>query len=68
MEKLYRFRDVAKRLSASERSIRRWVKEKGIKTVRMGRCVRIPESEMKKFIDSEFNVQDQINKFILEGE
>ncbi len=67
MEKLYRFRDVAKRLSASERSVRRWVIEKGIKTVRIGRCVRIPESEMKKFIDAECNVQDQVNKLTMEG-
>ena len=68
MEKLYRFRDVADHLGASERSIRRWVSEKGVKTVRMGRCVRIPESEMRKFIDGEYNVQQQVDKFILEGE
>ena len=68
MERLYRFRDVADHLSASERSIRRWVSEKGVKTVRLGRCVRIPESEMRKFIDGEYNVQQQVDKFILEGE
>ncbi len=68
MDKLYRFRDVAKLLSASERSVRRWVKEKGIKTVWMGRCVRIPESELKKFIDVECNVQDHVDKFTLEGD
>ncbi len=67
MEKLFRFREVAKLLSASERSVRRWVIEKGIKTVRMGRCVRIPESELKKFIDTECNVQTHVNKLVLEG-
>jgi len=68
VEKLYRFRDVADRLSASERSVRRWVQEKGIKTVRIGRCVRIPESEMKNFIDMEYNIQNHVNKFTMEGE
>lgn len=67
MEKLYRFRDVADRLGASERSVRRWVSEKGVKTVRMGRCIRIPESEMKKFIDDEVNVRNIVDKFTLEG-
>ena len=67
MEKLLRFRDVAELLSASERSVRRWVVEKDIKTVRIGRCIRIPESEMKKFIDAECNVQNQVNKFTMKG-
>ena len=67
MEKLLRYRDAAELLSASERSIRRWVVEKDIKTVRIGRCIRIPESEMKKFIDSECNVQNQVNKFTMKG-
>ena len=67
MEKYLRYRDVAELLSASERSVRRWVVEKDIKTVRIGRCIRIPESEMKKFIDGECKVQEQVNKFTLEG-
>ena len=67
MEKLLRYRDAAELLSASERSVRRWVVEKDIKTVRIGRCVRIPESEMKKFIDVEYNVQNQVNKFTMKG-
>ena len=67
MEKLLRYRDAAELLSASERSIRRWVVEKDIKTVRIGRCIRIPESEMKKFIDAECNVQNQVSKFTMKG-
>ena len=67
MEKLFRFRDVADQLGTSERSVRRWVSEKGVKTVRLGRCVRIPESEMRKFIDKEANVREMVDKFTLEG-
>ena len=67
MEKLLRYRDAAELLSASERSVRRWVVEKDIKTVRIGRCIRIPESEMKKFIDAECNVQNQVIKFTMKG-
>ncbi|NQU66488.1 MAG: helix-turn-helix domain-containing protein [Candidatus Marinimicrobia bacterium] len=66
MEKLFRYRDAAQHLGVSERSIQRWIMQKDVQTVRLGRCVRIPESEMEKFIDKEFSLQDHIDKFLLE--
>ncbi len=66
MEKLFRYRDAAQHLGVSERSISRWIPLKNIQTVRLGRCVRIPESELEKFIDKEFSLQDHIDKFLLE--
>ena len=42
---------VADRLEVSVKSVRRWIETGKLKIHRLGRCVRISESDLREFID-----------------
>lgn len=45
--------EVSKMLAVSKRSLWRQIAQKHIKVFRIGRCVRVPETEVNKLIGSE---------------
>lgn len=51
IEKLYTVKEVASILNMAEITIRQWLGNGKIKAIRIGRTVRIPESEIKKLIN-----------------
>jgi len=51
-EKLLTVSQAAERLNVTPSCIRRWVLERRLATVRLGRLVRICESEIQQLIDS----------------
>jgi len=51
MERLYTIAELAEYFSVTERTIHIWISEGKIKTVKVGRLIRIMESELKKFIE-----------------
>lgn len=54
MEKLYTVKEVMEILNYSERSIRQFIKDGKIKSVRtITGGVRIPDNEIKKFLERE---------------
>ena len=50
MEQLYTVKEVANILAISVYTIRAWIQRKKIKVVRMGKSVRIPQSELERII------------------
>jgi excisionase family DNA binding protein len=50
LQQHYRLKDVAKMLSISEKSLYRWIKEKKLKAHKIGGSIRIPRSELLRFI------------------
>ena len=50
MEKHYTVKEVSQLLGLAEVTIRQWLSQKKIKSVRIGGAVRIAESELKKLI------------------
>jgi len=51
MSKLFTVREVAELLKVNIMTIYRWIKEGKIKQTKIGRSVRIDESELNKFIN-----------------
>lgn len=46
----YTIRETAKFLRVSERTLSRWIADKKVETLRTGRSVRIPSSEIKRLL------------------
>ncbi len=42
--------EVADQLRVSERSVRRWIKERELKVYRLGRAIRISEGDLRSFL------------------
>jgi excisionase family DNA binding protein len=51
---LLRVPQVAESLGVTEACIRRWILERKIATVKLGRLIRIPGSEIARLIDAGF--------------
>lgn len=50
-EKLLTVPEAATKLGVKERTVRRWVLLRRVTYVKLGSCVRIPESELARLID-----------------
>jgi excisionase family DNA binding protein len=50
-EKLSTFQEILARFKVSESTLRRWVRSGEIEVVYLGRQLRFPESEVKRFLD-----------------
>jgi excisionase family DNA binding protein len=50
-EKLNTFQEMLARFKVSESTLRRWVRSGEIEVIHLGRQLRFPESEVKRFID-----------------
>lgn len=53
MDKYYTIKEVAEMLKVTERSIHYWKKDGKIKFVKVGRNVRVSETELKRFLEGE---------------
>ena len=49
-EALLTVAEVADQLRVSERSVRRWIKERELKAYRLGRAIRISEGDLRSFL------------------
>jgi len=52
IKRYYRIREAAQLFALSEKTIRRWISEKSIKAVRIGRSIRIPLNEIERMVQS----------------
>ena len=50
MEKLYTVKEIAEALSLNKMTVQRFIKEKKIKAVKVGREYRVKESDYNEFI------------------
>jgi excisionase family DNA binding protein len=50
--RLLKICEFASRLGVTQSCIRRWVLERRVATVKVGRLVRIPESEAQRIVDA----------------
>lgn len=59
MEDYYTPEEVANKLKIDITTVYRWVKEGRLKAIRVGRLLRIPESELQRFLGLDGNKQDK---------
>lgn len=50
MEEFYTAEEVAQKLKVSPNVVRRWIREKKLKAVKVGRLWRVPESTLREFL------------------
>ncbi len=50
MEKLYKVKEAGKALNVSAQLVYKLVKQGGIKTLRIGSAIRIPESALEEYL------------------
>lgn len=50
--KLLKIEEVANKLSVQPSTVRKWIFERRISIVRLGRCVRVKEMDVERFIES----------------
>ncbi|NSW76059.1 MAG: helix-turn-helix domain-containing protein [Candidatus Atribacteria bacterium] len=50
MEEFYTVEEVAQKLKVTEYVIRKWIREKKLKAVKIGRLWRVPESALREFL------------------
>lgn len=55
---LYEVEDVAKMLGVSERTVRRWIEDKKLKAMKLGRGWRIEHDDLMEFMESRKNVKE----------
>lgn len=53
-EKLFTIPEFAERLRKKQSGVRRWVLERRIAVIKVGRNVRIPESELRRIVSEGF--------------
>lgn len=53
-KKLYRVKEAAPELSVSEKTLWTWIYKRQIGFVRIGRSVRIPQSEIDRLLEENF--------------
>ena len=58
---LYEVEDVAKMLGVSERTVRRWIEDKKLKAMRLGRGWRIEHDDLMEFMKTRTNIQETEN-------
>jgi excisionase family DNA binding protein len=51
-ETYYTSKEVAERLKVTDRTVRRWISDGSLKVIRLGRSVRIAESDLQRFIEA----------------
>ena len=58
---LYEVEDVAKMLGVSERTVRRWIEDKKLKAMKLGRGWRIEHDDLMEFMKTRTNIQETEN-------
>ena len=58
---LYEVEDVAKMLGVSERTVRRWIEDKKLKAMKLGKGWRIEHDDLMEFIKTRTNIQETEN-------
>ena len=58
---LYEVKDVAKMLGVSERTVRRWIEDKKLKAMKLGRGWRIEHDDLMEFMKTRTNIQETEN-------
>lgn len=51
MEKLYAVKEIATMLKVHEVTVRRWIAEKKISVIKMGKQIRIEQSQIDKLLE-----------------
>ena len=51
-ERLFTVRELAEYLSLNEETIRRWIKSEKLPALKIGRELRVKESEVEKFLEA----------------
>lgn len=51
LEKMYSVKEITQLLSVHDRTVRMWVADGKVKSVKINGVLRIPESEVKRLID-----------------
>lgn len=62
----YSIKSVARMYETSEKTIRRLIMGKNIRVVRVGRCIRIPESEVQRFATPVQSPVDSLDEWLIE--
>ena len=52
--------EVAKRMKVSEPTVRKVIRERGLKVIRFGRQVRVPEKELESWFEQEAVIKDWV--------
>jgi len=55
-KKYLSIKEIAEILSVSEKTVRRWIKEKQIPTIRILGCIRVPKEALDKFVKMGYNI------------
>jgi len=58
---LYEVEDVAKMLGVSERTVRRWIEDKKLKAMKLGKGWRIEHDDLMEFMKTRTNIQETEN-------
>ena len=52
-DRLMTVAETAEYLNCNQQSLRKWVREKRIPSIRIGKCIRFRESSLKRWIDKQ---------------
>jgi excisionase family DNA binding protein len=62
MERLLSIKEVSERLSIKENTLRAWVFQRRIPTIRLGRLVRFRESDLAAWVKAEEGVEYRLSR------
>ena len=64
MEQLYSLQSAAEKLDVSVRTVRRLIKEHDVVVKRVGKRIRIPETELQKLVQDEISIAYTVDQLL----